>query len=283
MIRLGAPIYGTYDSPDRWAELVKHDGWAAAYCPLADGRDAALVRAYARAAQKAGIVIAEVGVWNNPISRNEAERRKAIAVCQEKLALAEAIGATCCVNIAGSCNPDVWCGPHQENVSRETFDVIVQVTREIIDAVRPTRTFYTLEAMPWVHPDSVDGYAAILRAVDRPAFAVHLDPVNFVTSPRIYFDTAALLADCFRKLGPYIKSCHAKDILLREKPVSVMFDEVRPGLGVLDYAAFLRGLAGLGREVPLMLEHLSSREEYRLAGEYICAKAGEAGVELTTR
>lgn len=282
MIRLGAPIYGTYNTPEQWADVVKLEGWTAAYCPLSDAHDLALVKAYAKAAEKADIVIAEVGVWNNPISPHESERRQAIAACKEKLALADAIGASCCVNIAGSCNPDVWCGPHPENLTPETLDAIVQVTREIIDAVRPQRTFYTLEAMPWIHPDSVEGYAALFQAVDRSRFAVHLDPVNFVTNPRTYFDNAAMLADCFRKLGPHIKSCHAKDIHLQEKPFSVMFDEVRPGLGSMDYRAFLRGLAGLGRDIPLMLEHLPNQEEYRLAGEYIREKAREIGVAITT-
>jgi hypothetical protein len=30
MIRLGAPTYGTYDSPDAWAETVKREGAAGA-------------------------------------------------------------------------------------------------------------------------------------------------------------------------------------------------------------------------------------------------------------
>jgi hypothetical protein len=50
-------------------------------------------------------VIAEVGTWSNPISPNEKQRNAAIKKCRDQLALAERIGASCCVNIAGSCNP----------------------------------------------------------------------------------------------------------------------------------------------------------------------------------
>jgi len=46
----------------------------------------------------------------------------------------------------------------------------------IIDAVQPTRTFYTLETMPWMYPDSPQSYLRLLQAVDRRQFAVHFAP-----------------------------------------------------------------------------------------------------------
>ena len=130
-------------------------------------------------------MIAEVGVWNNPLSADEAERRRAIELCQQKLALAEAIGARCCVNISGS-RGEVWDGPHPDNYSSDTFDLVVETTRRIIDAVKPARTYFTLETMPWMIPDSVDSYLELLHAIDRPRFAVHLDPVNLINTPRLY-------------------------------------------------------------------------------------------------
>ena len=61
--------------------------------------DEATVQAYLRAAKAANVVIAEVGAWSNPLSPDAETRQKAIAKCQAKLALAERIGAHCCVNI----------------------------------------------------------------------------------------------------------------------------------------------------------------------------------------
>ena len=75
-----------------------------------------------------------------------------------------------------------------------------------------------------------DSNLKLLKAIDRPQLAVHFDPVN---SPRRYFNTSALIKECFDKLGPHIKSCHAKDILMHDK-LTVHLDEVRPGLGNLD-------------------------------------------------
>ena len=72
----------------------------------------------------------------------------------------------------------------------------------------------------------------------------------------------------FSKLGPHIKSCHAKDITLREDNYIPQLDEVRAGLGNLDYAVFLQELAKLD-DVPLMMEHLETAEEYDLAARHI--------------
>ena len=49
--------------------------------------------------------------------------------------------------------------------------MIVETTRQIIDAVKPTRTYYTLETMPWAYPDSARSYAQLLEAIDRPRLA----------------------------------------------------------------------------------------------------------------
>jgi hypothetical protein len=58
-----------------------------------------------------------------------------------------------------------------------------RTVREIVDAVEPQRTFYSLEPMPWSPPDSPDSYLELIGAVERRQFGVHLDPVNLVNSP----------------------------------------------------------------------------------------------------
>jgi sugar phosphate isomerase/epimerase len=182
--------------------------------------------------------------------------------------LADQIGARCCVNIAGSRNSNQWDGPDPENFSQETFDLIVESVRKIIDAVKPSRTFYTLETMPWIFPSSPDEYLALIKAIDRPAFAVHLDPVNMLNSPLRAYRNADFIRECFEKLGPWIKSCHAKDIVLDPK-LTVHLNEARPGTGLLDYGVFLKEISKLGNDCPLMLEHLATDEEYEAGANYI--------------
>ena len=278
-LRLGGPIFEKFEDPEAWIAILKSLGYRAAYCPVGTDEKDDVVSAYAKAAEKADIIIAEVGAWSNPISPNEKERSQAITKCQEHLALAERIGAKCCVNVSGSRNKKHWAGPHKDNLTKETFDLIVETTRAIIDDVKPTRTYFTLEAMPWSYPDGPDSYLRLIKAIDRERFAVHLDPVNFVSSPQLYFKNAELISECFEKLGPVIKSCHAKDILLKEEIYTTHLDEVRPGLGQLDYAAFLRELSKYP-DTPLMLEHLPNAEEYRLAADHIRSVAQTMGLSF---
>ena len=277
-MRLGGPVFDGSEDPDRWVAALRELGYSAAYCPLDGNPDQATIRAYAEAARAADIVIAEVGAWSNPLSPDPATRQAAIALCQERLYLADEIGARCCVNIAGSCG-ERWDGPHPDNLTEETFDLIVETVRHVIDAVRPRYTCYALEPMPWIYPDSVGAYLALIRAIDRPHFAVHLDPVNLVSSPQRYYGNAGLIRECFRALGPRIRSCHAKDIRLGHK-LTVHLDEVRPGLGGLDYVAFLQELDALDPDLPLMLEHLATPEEYVAAAEYVRGVAREVGATI---
>jgi sugar phosphate isomerase/epimerase len=277
-MRLGGPTFAKADDPESWAAAVLAAGYRAAYCPVAPKTDAGTVNAYAIAAGKADIVIAEVGAWSNPMSPDPATAAAAMEKCKASLALADRIGARCCVNIAGSCGKK-WDGPDVADLTEATFDRIVTMVRTIIDTVKPTRTFYALETMPWMYPDSPDSYLRLIKAIDRKAFAVHLDPVNLVSSPQRYFATGRLIEECFAKLGAHIKSCHAKDILLREN-LTVHLDEVRPGQGNLDYSVFLRALNRLDASVPLMLEHLPNEEEYRAAAAHIRDVATKEGITL---
>jgi sugar phosphate isomerase/epimerase len=275
-MRLGAPLFETWRDPHEWAEAHRRLGYGAAYSPDVKGSEE--IEAYSRAAAQAGLVIAEVGAWSNPMSSREEERKRSIAYCQERLGLAERIGARCCVNIAGSLG-DHWDGPDPRDLLEDTFDLVVETTREIIDAVKPQRTFYTLETMPWMVPDSIESYERLVNAIDRPAFGVHFDPVNLINCPSRYFNNAAYLREFIQRLGGRIRSVHAKDIRL-ETRLTVHLDECLAGTGGLDYPALLRGLAALDPDLPLMSEHLSTADEYSRAVAYIRQAAAAAGVKF---
>jgi len=277
-MRLGGPIFADCSDPKQWVYEHQKLGYRAAYCPLGPEADDDTVRAFADAAQKADLVIAEVGAWSNPLSPDEPTRKSAIDNCRKRLDLADRIGARCCVNISGS-RGEQWDGPHPANLTCETLDMIVETVRGIIDAVHPTRTFYTLETMPWMYPDSAESYLRLIDAIDRNQFAVHFDPANLICSPQRFYGNAELISDFVSKLSPRIKSCHGKDIALRTS-MTTHLDEIRPGLGELDYAVLLRELDKLDSDMPLMLEHLPTAEEYALAAEYVRFVARSEGIGL---
>jgi len=92
-MRLGGPLFQNYSDADAWVAALRERGYRAAYCPVQQIDET--IHAYMQAADKAGILIAEVGIWNNPLNRDEQERRQAINYCQQRLALADALGALC--------------------------------------------------------------------------------------------------------------------------------------------------------------------------------------------
>ena len=275
-MRLAGPLGEKIESPEQWIAALGRKGYRAAEMPCGQG-DARLTE-YVEAARRAGVTITEVGAWSNPISTDAAERGRALEKCCAGLAFAERSGARCCVNIAGSRGAR-WDGPDPENFIADTFALIVESVRQIIDTVRPTRSFYTLETMPWVFPDSPDNYLALIKAIDRKQFAAHLDPVNMINCPRRMYRSGEFLRECFAKLGPYIKGCHAKDIRFTQH-LTMHLDECAPGQGVLDYGVYLEELAKLDPETPLVLEHLATQEEYDAAAAHIRGVAAGLGLSV---
>jgi sugar phosphate isomerase/epimerase len=276
-IRLGGPIFSSAADPEALALEHKKLGYRAAYCPAVALSDGARIRAISAAFAKHDVVIAEVGRWVNLLDADPEKRKANLKTVTEGLALAEEIGALGCVDIAGSYSRAEWYGPHPDNLSRRFFDEAVANARAIIDQVKPKRAKFCYEMMGWAIPDSPDSYLELLRAVDRPAFGVHLDPCNIINSPQRFFRNTELLDECFDKLGKWIVSCHAKD-LRWDVEMNIHFREVRPGEGALDYPTYLKRLAALPHRPPLMLEHLPGAEEYDRARLHVFEVGKKAGL-----
>ncbi len=276
-IRLGGPIFLKSDDPRDLAREHRRLGYSAAYCPNARAEDTARVGAIEKAFAAENVVIAEVGAWRNMLDPDAGKRRDNLHYVASRLALAEAVGARCCVDIAGTYNPKIWYGPDPRDLSPEFFDATVENCRRVIDEIKPRRTRFTIEMMGWARPDGPDAYLKLIRAVDREAFAVHLDVCNGINSPARYYRNAEYITDCFRKLGRWIVSCHAKDLEWVVE-MNVHFLEVVPGRGKVDYGAYLRELSRLAVDAPLMLEHLKTPEEYEEGKKYIQKIAAQNGL-----
>jgi sugar phosphate isomerase/epimerase len=278
-IRLGGPIFLKSEDPKELAREHRRLGYSAAYCPAAKASDAGRVREIRDAFAAENVVIAEVGAWVNLLDPDAEKRRANFRYVVERLALAEAVGARCCVDIAGSYNPTVWYGPDPRNLSKEFFDATVENCRKILDEIKPKATTFSIEMMGWNLPDGPDSYLELIRAVDRKAFAVHMDVCNGVNSPSRFYRNSEFIQECFAKLGRWIVSCHAKDLAWIPE-MNVHFVEVVPGRGKIDYRTYLQALSELAVDAPLMLEHLKTAEEYDEGRRYIQKVAGEAGLRF---
>ncbi len=62
--------------------------------------------------------------------------------------------------------------------------------------------------------------------------------------------------------------------------LNVHFREVAPGQGSLDYTTYLKRLAALPQNPPLMIEHLKKAEEYAAGKEHIFEVGRKAGLSF---
>jgi sugar phosphate isomerase/epimerase len=276
-VRLGGPIFLKSDDPQELAREHRRLGYSAAYCPAGlKAGDAARIEATEKAFAGEDVTIAEVGAWVNMLDADSEKRRANMQYVLERLQLAEEVGARCCVNIGGSYNPKLWDGPDPKNFSQAYFDATVENCRYLIDSVKPRRTKFSIEMMGWSLPNDPNSYLKLIRAVDRVAFGAHVDVCNIIDSPERYYSNAAVIDEVFRKLGTSIVSCHAKDV----GPHATHFTETIPGRGGIDYRAYLKDIAALHAEIPLMLEHLKTAAEYDEGRGYIQKTASDCGVLL---
>jgi len=275
-LRLGGPIFLKSDDPVELAKEHRRLGYSAAYVPKVELKDTPRIAALRKAFAEQNVIIAEVGAWVNMLDADPEKRKKNMDYVIERLALAEEIGALTCIDIAGSYNLKQWDGPDARNLTKEYFDATVENCRKVIDAVKPKTAKFSLEMMGWSLPNDADSCLKFIKAIDRPAFAAHVDIANIINSPERFYQNTALINDTFKKLGKWIVSCHAKDVVGKD----VHFAETMPGRGGMDYATYLRNVTALPREVPLMLEHLRTAEEYDEARLYVMKVAKDTGIPL---
>lgn len=277
-MRLGGGIERSYKNPEEWLALVKELGYSAILSPIDCRADSSTRKDYLACAKAHDLVIGEVGVWKNCLSKDDAERKAAMEYAKAQLELAEELGACCCVNIVGSRN-EIWDGFDAENYEPYIYELAVDSVREIIDAVKPKNTFYTIEPMPWMVPDSPEQYLELIKDVDRDAFGVHLDYVNMINCPKRYVQSTKFIRHCFELLGPYIKSIHGKDTIM-DRAYTTLIHEVKPGDGTLDYVKILPMVEKLGADIPFFIEHLPDFETYKQTAAYIREQGKLAGVTI---
>lgn len=266
-MRLGIQYVLPHNSPDQWADEIAEMGFRAATFPVDYHAPLPLIDAYQKAAHARDILIAEVGVWQNPFSTDPNEAAKAREACVEQFRLADYIGARCCVNISGAFGPK-WDFCYAENLTENAYRKNVEWLRYVLDTVKPKRTCYTLESMPWMLPTSPEETLKIIRDLNDPHFKAHIDICNFVNDPRKFLFPRELIDRTFDLLGSEIVSCHLKDITMDELS-TVHITEVIPGEGQMDLPYYLERIHLLGDpDMPVMIEHLPDKVSYEKALRY---------------
>lgn len=267
-MQLGISSCLEHKSPEEWALKHKALGLKCVNFPVdyLAGEDTYM--AYKKAADDAGLQIAEVGIWRNTLAADKEERRKWINYAIEQLRMADRIGSICCVNVVGTPYGPRWDGGYRENFSKELWNMAVKMIQEIIDSAKPVHTKFSIESMPWMIPSSPDEYLHLIEDVNRSEFGTHLDVVNMITSPQRYFFNDSFLEECFSKLKGTICSCHLKDILLKQE-YTFQLEECACGQGTLNLEKYAQLANAENQNMPMIIEHLTTDKEYEDSVKYV--------------
>lgn len=278
-MRLGGPIFQPFTTIATEVTLHQQLGFGAAYCRyIADKTQRST---YKQAFTEADIVLAEFGAYCiNILDTNPVLRQKNIDEICRRLEYADEMGVRCCVMHGGSVETGDWGNANPLNMSEKSFYQTVTTIQSILDRVQPTTTKLVIETESYLLPDSPEIYARLIEAVARPGFAVHLDPVNIIASPRQFYFNAQYITQCFSILGPWIVSCHAKDITMPAKHATVQINETFIGAGMLDYATYLTEIEKLNPAPTLMIEHLNEQQLHQ-GLEFVFAQAAAIGITFT--
>ncbi len=259
-MRLGTSSPLKHNSPEEWASNQLALGCSTVVFPLNCNDDEKKIIAYKDAAQKAGLTIAEVGIWRNALAANPEERNANMDYCVNQLRLADFLGARCAVNVAGAFGTR-WDGGYRANFTDRAWKESIAMVQQIIDRANVKNTFFTLEPMPWMIPTGPKEYIRLLEAVDRDHFAVHMDIINMINSAERYFNPEEFVDQCAELLGNKIRSCHIKDVHLAQE-YTLQLQECGPGDGEFPLRYYVEKMNAIDPNMPVILEHLNSDQEY---------------------
>ncbi len=289
-MRLGGHIFGCRDAGGLEPLCEKLDTYGLSTVPAAFGigdMSQEECAAFGEKARELGLVVGEVGYWQNLMTPDEAVRRERIETVRALLAKADAMGCHCVVTLVGTRDPsDSALAPHPYMSTDECRSEFREVVLRILDGLpwhnELEVTKYAVE--PWhntffYQPEAIREF---LDSVDHPRFGLHLDQMNLVDQAHFY-DTTSLIERTFELLADRVAAVHLKDVRCDPSHLFLKWDEVLIGEGVMDYETYLRRLGGLPLETPCFCEHLSGEREYAVNFERLHRLAEEAGVRFLRR
>ncbi len=218
-----------------------------------DLEESAVDRARVRQAyERTGVTIAALAAYTNLLDPNR-ERRSANQRRFERfIHLAPELGTRVVVTECGSYDPhDSW-SDHPHNHTPEAWAELVEVTTRVTALCE--RAGMLLAYEPYVNSvvDSAGAAHRLSNEVGSPALAFVFDPAGLVT-PATLPHNRAVTAEALDTLRGRIALAHADDVRYVDGEA-----QWRPlGWGDLDAEAALHGLASVGFDGALIVEHLT--------------------------
>jgi sugar phosphate isomerase/epimerase len=196
--------------------------------------------------------------WQNLVTPDDNHRKESVKSLQNAMRLAGWMGAWRVDAIPGSMNPAGPWFPHPDNWTPSSRRQLVKSLKECAPAAQDAGVIMGIEGHQLVVLESAEVTRDILAEVDSPWVRNDYDSANWITRETVY-NTSAAINHHFDVLGPYIVSCHAKDIGI-ENRLTLHLQDGCPGKGLLDFRTLFRRMEALSPEYPVIAEGNSTEE-----------------------
>ena len=231
--------------------------------PLTAGKfDTQSVRDIARSFTQAGVKIAVLGCYINPIHPDLDIRRAELIRFRESLRHAAEFGCNLVATETGSRNAD--CSFHPDNHAAATFGELLDVLGSLAEEARIEGVSIGIEAAAEHVIHDVASLQNALQALGSNAVKVVFDPVNIMGAADL-LNQQGFLDIALPKLGQHIGAVHAKDVVVQAGRLM----RVPPGKGLLNYQDLLGRLQKLPTDLPIIMEETDQPHDRDTALHYL--------------
>ncbi|MDP7232113.1 MAG: sugar phosphate isomerase/epimerase [SAR202 cluster bacterium] len=202
------------------------------------------------------------------VSKDEKHRKSTIKFVKRMINFTSKLEGQNTYLRPGSLHSEPW-KPHPENYSSETFDRLIDSTKQICNVAESEGVLIAIEggvACPVSSPQKVKD---LIDAVGSKKLGLNMDPVNFIGSLEHAYNTTKLINEFYSLVPGRIFGCHAKDFTVIEDLLP-HFEEsiIDAPESLLDNEILLKGLESTNPKAHVLIEHLPD-DKIPLAAEGI--------------
>jgi sugar phosphate isomerase/epimerase len=223
----------------------------------------------------ANIPIVAVSGYTNVTHPNPIKRKENINNLKTLLKFARDLGTPYVISETGTFNEESDWVYHEKNGTEEAYETLCEIITDLTKFAYNNGSVFLVENYVNNIIGTVDQLLRLFSDVNHNALGLLMDPTNYFSDANID-DIDGELNRIFNALGSYIKIAHAKDCKraedIAEKHANIDASESHtfrgagsvelpaPGLGILNYDLYLKRLAEICPNIPLIIEHLDESD-----------------------
>ena len=191
------------------------------------------------------------------IAEDENVRKNEIKFVKRMINISSRLGSPNTYLRPGSLNPKGGWTPHPKNHSPKVWDRLVDSTKQICNVAENEGMMIAVEGGTVCPVDTPQKMKDLIDDVGSKNLGLNMDPVNFIGSLDIAYDTTSLINEFYALIPDRILGAHAKDFTVVDSLLP-HFEESIIGQpeSMLDNEALLLGLQKVNPKAHVLVEHL---------------------------